>query len=510
MFPEAPRFMRRIILSAIALLAVIAWSVPAYGDNAQVTMRVALSAKPPFEFLLEQDALVFPLLEGESTDDKEVLGGREAVDNEPYTTLRGSRDAFLIRSGNLPEEVVLCYPSGETVSFFGGLRIVPVERSSRAFQLGGRRYPGELQVSSMNSRTGSCEIAAVNLVDLETYTEGVLAGEVYRTWQPEALKAQAVAARTYALRRKIENESRGFGFDVDDTVLSQVYVGENRVDVFRSAVVETRGQVLVYDGIPIKAHYFSSGGGITEGDEEVWLGGNDEPYLTGREDFDYISPYYRWEKPFVIKGEDLFRKLGLRSGSSVWIEPSIRSGDKILAYRFRQGNQGVNLTREQIRHTIGLNSPRFHITVINDGEKEKKVVDREQLKPTTLVRFDGAGKGHGVGLSQWGAQGMALMVDSSGVPLYTYVDILNHYYPGALLVNNYNLPEEPAEHGEPMGEDHIEPEHEGDEEYIAPMYESDEEHMEPAHETDEGHIEPVYENLREKLHWIDIELVLAI
>lgn len=450
-------------------------------------MRVALSAKPPFEFLLEQDALVFPLL------------AQEPVDEEDLLNLCSSEEPFRICKGELPREVVLRYPSGETVSFLDGLRIEPVDRGSPAFQIGGRRYPGELQVSCGVSKTDTYEMIAVNLVDLEIYTEGVLAGEVYPTWAPEALKAQAVASRTYALRRKIDRESRSY--DVDDTVLSQVYVGENRVGAFRTAVRETRGQVLVYDGIPIKAHYFSSGGGTTEGDEEVWLGGNDEPYLTAREDFDQESPHYRWKEPLTIKIEDFLGKLGLKPEFPAWIEPSIKSGDKILAYRFRAGDEVINLTREQIRHKIGLHSPRFHLSIADGKEADKEISDQEALNPSAVLTFDGVGKGHGVGLSQWGAQGMASILDSSGVAAYTYIDILKHYYPGTELVNNYNIPEE---HVEPTREDHAELAGEGKdkghtepvlEDHAAPVCEDhletiDEDQTDPAYR---DYVEPMYE-----------------
>lgn len=463
--------MRKAVIRAVMAFALlVVWCRPSYGENPPAVMRVALSVAPPFEFLLEQDAHAFPLLPVGSVDEEKASLGRETDGNQPYISLFSSGKSFMIKAGNIPREVVLCYPSGEEVSFLGGLRIAPKEPGASAFQIGERRYPGELEISCGVSRTGFYEIIAVSHVDLETYTEGVLAGEVYPSWAPEALKAQAVATRTYALRRKSESESRVY--DVDDTVLSQVYVGENRIEAFRDAVRETRGQVLVYEGVPIKAHYFCSGGGTTEGDEEVWLGGSDEPYLTAREDFDSMSPHYRWKAPYVTKGSDFLGKLGLKPIDSGWIEPSIRSGDKILAYRFRAGDQVANLTREQIRQKLGLASPRFHITVRDGTETGKIVESRTELSSSTEVIFDGVGKGHGVGLSQWGAQGMASMLDSDGTPLYTYVDILKHYYPGAELVDNYNIPKERIE---PVSDDSVEPVYQGTTEPV------EEDRPEPAH-----------------------------
>lgn len=469
--------MRKAILGAVIALALVsAWCRPIYGEEPQVVMRVALSVSLPFEFVIEQDAHVFPLVSAVlAKEDKEAWRGLKVADNQPYISLVPSKAPFRIKAGDVLGEVVLCYPSGEAVSFPEGLCIIPADHASVAFQIGKRRYPGGLEISYGAAKGGSCELVAINLVDLETYTEGVLAGEVYSSWAPEALKAQAVATRTYALRRMSENKSRNY--DVDDTVLSQVYLGKNGVEAFRTAVRETHGQVLVYEGVPIRAHYFSSGGGTTEGDEEVWLGGNDEPYLTAREDFDWMSPHYRWKEPFAIEGSDLLAKLGLKPDHEGWIEPSIWSADKILAYRFCAGGGTINLTREQIRQKLGLQSPRFHVTVRDSEGQEVAMESRMELGSSTVVIFDGVGKGHGVGLSQWGAQGMALMCKSDGVPIYDYVDILKHYYPGVELVDNYNIPKKLIE---PVSEEHAEPVYEGS--------------VEPAQPVEEDHTESTYED----------------
>ncbi|MGB4515331.1 MAG: SpoIID/LytB domain-containing protein [Bacillota bacterium] len=441
--------MRRAALwTAIILILVTAAyiRIPVYGASPQVVVRVALSVSLPLEFLLNQDACVLPLDSIQTAGDGiQVWRELECSDSESCISLTPSKKPYHVKVGDTPGEIVLRCPSGETISFSERLLILPTDHGSAAFQIGNRRYPGGLEISYKPSKSGSGEISIINLVDLEIYTEGVLAGEVYPSWESEALKAQAVATRTYALRRLMDNKSGDY--DVDDTVLSQVYLGENGVEAFKNAVRETRGQVLVYDGVPIRAHYFSSGGGTTEGDEEVWLGGNDEPYLTARPDFDSISPYYRWEKPFTISADDLFRRIGLKPHNKGWIEPSIRLGDKVLAYRFHSGSNTVNLTREQIRQKLGLLSPRFHVTVRNGKGQEVVVDSRTELDLSEVVVFGGVGSGHGVGLSQWGAQGMALMCASDGTPMYDYVDILMHYYPGTELVDNYNIPTEPSYKG---------------------------------------------------------------
>ncbi|MEW5865702.1 MAG: SpoIID/LytB domain-containing protein [Bacillota bacterium] len=394
---------------------------------------------------------------------------------------------YEVRGGDLPGEVVLEGPSGLRVSFPCGVRVVPGNPLETAFSLGGSRYRGELEVTKKESwSTSSAELVTVNRVDLETYVEGVLAGEVFPGWEMEALKAQAVAARTYALYRRGDSLDRGY--DVDDTVSYQRYAGEHRVEAFRKAVRETRGEVLIYRGALIKAYYFASGGGMTEGDEEVWPGGGDEPYLSGTKDFDQISPHYFWQNPLALWGVDLLGRLGMQAVFPAWIEPAMKSGEKILAYRFRTATDSRVLTREQIRWKLGLKSPRFKIRLAgtdetgikapasslpqppalpsitacaarrNGGEitgyqvtldaellvKGKEVAGPEEISPATLVIIDGAGYGHGVGLSQWGAQGMALMRNDSGTPLYSYIDILKHYYSGVEVADNYNLPSAPV------------------------------------------------------------------
>ncbi len=410
---------------------------------------------------------------------------------------------YEVRAGELPGEVLLATPSGETTSFLGrGVRITPADPLGIAFSLGGVRYRGELEIERRDSWDSKVELVAINRIDIECYVEGVLAGEVYPNWEMEAIKAQAVAARTYALYRKADSYDRGY--DVDDTVSYQKYSGGHAIESFRRAVAETRGQVLTYQGGIIKAYYFASGGGVTEGDEEIWPGAGDEPYLEATEDFDQISPHYVWQSPVAAWAGDLLGRLGMRAAFPARIEPAMTSGEKILAYRFRTASDSLTLTREQVRRRLGLRSPRFTIRLVGPSEtgigapgraapatprpdgpdlpgtREKLLLPAVtacaavrnggitsgyrvtlggdvfivsgaavgpespgELSPETLVIIDGVGYGHGVGLSQWGAQGMALMRDDSGRPLNSYVDILEHYYRGVQVVGNYNLPVAP-------------------------------------------------------------------
>ncbi|MEW6228670.1 MAG: SpoIID/LytB domain-containing protein, partial [Bacillota bacterium] len=289
---------------------------------------------------------------------------------------------YEVRAGDLPGEVVLEGPSGLMASFPCGVRIVPANHLETAFSLGGSRYRGELEVIKRESWDGSTELVAINRVDLETYVEGVLAGEVFPGWEMEALKAQAVAARTYALYRRSDGLDRIY--DVDDTVSYQRYVGGHNIEAFHRAVLETRGEVLTYRGALIKAHYFASGGGTTEGDEEVWPGGGDEPYLSGTKDFDQISPHYFWQNPLALWGIELLGRLGMQAVFPAWVEPAMKSGEKILAYRFRTRTDTRVLTREQIRWKLGLKSPRFRIRLAGTDETGIKAPAPNLPQPPAL------------------------------------------------------------------------------------------------------------------------------
>ncbi len=508
--------MRRAVFVAalaavVAVVAVVALGAyPASGGDRRIAIRVRLSLLPPVRFSLEQHAAVYSI-RGDGLAAERVADGVSGVSGAPsapagpagpagsaaparLADLPAASGPYLVRAGALPGEVILEGPSGSRLVSPCGLRLVPIDPLAVAFALGERRYAGELEVTRADSADEGPELVIVNRVDIESYVEGVLAGEVYPGWEIEALKAQAVAARTYALYRK--NDALGRDYDVDDTVSHQRYAGGRNFEAFRRAATETRGEVLTYRGSLIKAHYFASSGGMTEGDEEVWLGGGDEPYLAATVDFDQASPHYVWQSPVAVWGEDLLARIGMAAAFPAEVEPAMRSGEKILAYRFRTSSDIRVLTREEVRWRLGLRSPRFAImlaepdppgasapsadaagrhvrprivacSALREGDslvgytvtldrdlllRPKDVRGSEALSPKTLVIFDGVGYGHGVGLSQWGAQGMALVRDENGAPLYSYVDILKHFYAGVELTGNYGLPAAPSYPGDVLME----------------------------------------------------------
>ena len=151
----------------------------------------------------------------------------------------------------------------------------------------GRRYRGTIQVDKVGQR-----LRAINVVGLEQYLYGVVPAEVPDDWAPEVLKAQAVAARSYALATR----KTGGAFDLFPDVRSQVYRGvDEEEESTNAAVDETAGEVLMYGGRLVIAYFHSTSGGRTASVEDVWAGSKRTPYLTGVADpYDSISPHHTW------------------------------------------------------------------------------------------------------------------------------------------------------------------------------------------------------------------------
>ena len=147
--------------------------------------------------------------------------------------------------------------------------------SAPAFAVKGNRYRGQMKL--IPSAWGS-GVTVVNAVPMELYLQSVVPAEAVPSWKADALKAQAVAARTYAMYHK--NGYRSSGYDVTDDTRSQVYSGiSSETEATSRAVRETAGEIVTYGGKPIDALFHSSGGGYTENSENVW--GSVIPYLRG-------------------------------------------------------------------------------------------------------------------------------------------------------------------------------------------------------------------------------------
>jgi len=309
-----------------------------------------------------------------------------------------------------------------------------------AFQLGQRRYRGRLQVLVSGGR-----LQAINHVPLESYLPSVVGSEMPASWPQEALRAQAVAARTYALRQRKPSAP----FDVSATVTSQVYKGlDAETASTRAAVASTRGQVLMYGSNLANTVFHSSGGGRTENSGDLWT--QQLPYLVSVPDFDQGSPVHSWEQrlePAQLR--EAFAEIG--GVTRIDVLSTTDSG------RVRQarvlGPAGTKVvTGAELRSRLRLRSTQVRFAVVAPevamvppsapplpagdqipedsatgapGQATTPAPVPLQVPQPSLLAI-GRGFGHGVGMSQWGALGMAQKGD-------TYERILQHYYRGTAL-----------------------------------------------------------------------------
>ena len=256
-------------------------------------------------------------------------------------------------------------------------------------------------------------IAIINKIDLETYVAGVVSGEVSPKWPLEALKAQAVAARTYVLYKQVHNQQQLF--DVFASVQDQVYHGHAaRPEPVLRAVVETKGHVVTYNHRPIYAAYSSTAAGPTEDALYVWA--LDLPYLKGVDcPFDDQAPRYDWRTSFTFDYlEHQLRKEGYTVGTIATFTP----------YTFTPSGR---VDRVRLLHSRG--------EIILRGQDLRRIVGYSKIFSTNFsvksmgaeVEVVGHGAGHAVGMCQWGMREMAELG-------YDYQSILRHYYPGTTLL----------------------------------------------------------------------------
>ena len=280
-------------------------------------------------------------------------------------------------------------------------------------------------ISVYNSKTGK-----VQNMDIETFLYGVLSMEMSSEFSEEALKAQAVAARTYIIYKMENNMKAGHkGADIcTDYNHCQAYASyeelkEQKGDkwiresypIIKQAVDDTKGQILTYNDKAILPLYFSTSSGMTENSEDVFM--TNYPYLKSvSSPYEENSPKYYTESVIDISRfiDILKNKYGDISISKNDLKNKIKLIDRTTAGSVKSiqiGNK--QLTGRDIRSIFDLNSSNFDISFAED-----------------IVVFKVKGYGHGVGMSQWGAEGMA---NNS----YTYDEILFHYYTNTDIKDMY-------------------------------------------------------------------------
>jgi stage II sporulation protein D len=247
-------------------------------------------------------------------------------------------------------------------------------------------------------------VTAVNHVDMDEYLYSVVGAEMSPSWHAEALKAQAVAARSYALYQKAKRGNSVY--DVGDDTYWQVYVGMEKEDANTiAAVTATSNQVLAYNGSPIEAVFHSSSGGHTEDVENIWQ--DPRPYLRGVPDYDRNSPNYQWTETF---SQNQLSSLFSGVGNVLNLQPAQTTPFGRAITLNVVGDGGTrSIDGDSVRSVLNLPSTLFSVTA-NGGS----------------FVVSGRGFGHGVGMSQWGALALA----ESG---YSYSQILGHYYQNTTL-----------------------------------------------------------------------------
>ena len=281
-------------------------------------------------------------------------------------------------------------------------------------KINGKDYFGGLRVVGKNNN-----LVVINILTVEEYLRGVLPKEVTPSWNEEALKAQAVAARTFALKNRDRHKNEGY--DLCSTVHCQAYDGiewlHDRTD---KAISDTFGEVLYYNGKLIEASFHTDSGGMTENSLDVW--GTDYPYLrsvteikTKTLPWDVWFTFEQFSKKLKDSGHDIGEAQFIKVTN---LEIGKLTDDRSASGRVKEitiiGTAGeIKLTGSEMRSIFGLKSTLFDVGI--NGE---------------AFKISGYGWGHGVGLSQYGAKEFA----DHG---YTYDKILAHYYKGTTLNRLY-------------------------------------------------------------------------
>jgi stage II sporulation protein D (peptidoglycan lytic transglycosylase) len=387
------RWSGRLLLHAgwIALLALFTASC-----TERVDVPAPASGVPDIRVLLFDDqasvevSIAGPfriMLVGESEEPREILAG-DGLDTQVARCV----------GGDLIFGDIVRTPAG-----------VSIEPKGVAFHVDGRPYSGRLLLTAYRGA-----VRAINTVDLESYVKGVVPVESYPGWPAEALKAQAVAARSYAVAKMELRET--WSYDVSDTTSDQRYDGIGKETAGTNAAVEaTAGEVIYYGGEPLCAYFHSCCGGRTA-DPRLELNDATSRLRGAKCGYCTKSPRYRWKASAKLPDvADALSVLDLTGLTPENIGLDGRVGRVVL---HRSGGRpsavtGPEFRRDLNRKGIKLLSTRFEVSA-SGGE----------------FVFTGQGFGHGVGMCQWGSKGMA----DDG---QSYKDILGRYYRDCKLRQRY-------------------------------------------------------------------------
>ena len=340
-------------------------------------------------------------------------------------------DGFRVVEVGAADQIDMLDPTTRRPLFaFSGPRVVHIGSGPQGLDIEGRRVPvtgirlqvnrGVLRVGTRDYtgalevwRSGDSALLLINELSLEDYVAGTVRAEASESWPPEALRALAVAARSYGVFQQLKNSGKPFHVvagNQDQNFAGRAPEGSPAWEAARA----TTGQVLTWEGRVFPAFYHSDSGGITEAAQVVFPGDGVPPIPGVRDEFSVDSPHYSWVTtlPLALVADRL-RQAGYEVGEVRQLTVLDRTASLRVARLQIEGSRGaVQLKGTDFRRVIGYDIVRsaLWVPVIQDG----------------AVRLEGRGFGHGVGLSQFGAKGMA----ERG---YTAAQILAHYYPGAVV-----------------------------------------------------------------------------
>ncbi len=393
MFLKTTKITKKICLIGLLLFCVFQnYSLSALKEP---LIRVLISKKKNLR--IRSDRSIPLIIKGESFSEKKIKGLTLKTDNDK-SILFFDRNKQKIYNLKINDKFQIKSPDG------------------RGIWVGQKRYSGLLNLLILDS-----EILIVNVLGIEKYLSSVVGSEMPSKWPIEALKAQAIASRTYALKQKGNSL-----YDIDSTQKHQVYNGlESRTHKTIRAVRSTKSLVLTYKNKLINALFHSSSGGMTENSQDVWK--NSYPYLISVRDFDKKNPKLKWQKSF--SNEELQNLFPIIGGiNKIEIVDITDTGRIKNAKLF--GNLGTQqFSGVDLRNRMNLKSTfmRFKFTEnrnkISDNENPNRVSDKKLV-------IVGYGSGHGVGMSQWGVRYMA----SKGQKAEK---ILKHFYRG-VSINPFN------------------------------------------------------------------------
>jgi len=335
---------------------------------------------------------------------------------------------------DIPQEYITVQPADDP-SGSGHIAIGDSKENARP-------YRGKFEIIIENKR-----LVAINVVKMEEYLLGVVPAEMPPIWHIEALKAQSVAARSYAYYNLGRFDYRKF--DLADTVISQAYAGVYaEMEATTNAVVDTEGEVLTYKGNLANALYHSTCGGNTASAADIFGKGppdkfviwskergnigivaevynpkGDVPYLTGTDDespwdYDYCkdSLFYQWQRTYTMD------QLRAALGNSIHTDPGKQLSSITITSADPSGWVQYVFISGETDHTARASEFRLALNKYLENNALPSANFEIKYSGGSYI-FSGKGFGHGVGMCQWGAKGRA----DDGVG---YVNILIHYYPG--------------------------------------------------------------------------------